>query len=127
MNQNNTLAYRLIKISVIYLIIGLGFGIYMGMKTDFSLKSVHAHINLIGWLSLAMTGVIYLQKQSLLKSKLAQVHFWLHNLGLPLLLVGQALMILGYYKFLPMPIIGSFLIFIGLGSFALNLFINLKD
>jgi hypothetical protein len=31
------------------LIVGVCLGIYMGVKEDFQLVAVHAHVNLVGW------------------------------------------------------------------------------
>lgn len=50
---------KFIKASVIYFLIGISLGIYMGVADLFQFTSAHAHINLIGWISLAITGVLY--------------------------------------------------------------------
>ncbi|WP_088347718.1 MULTISPECIES: cytochrome-c oxidase [Rhodomicrobium] len=59
------------------LICGVCLGIYMGINQDFQLSPVHAHLNLVGWASLALFGVIYRAFPELLASRLARVHFWL--------------------------------------------------
>ena len=38
---------------------GVRLGIFMGTSEHFSLAPVHAHINLIGWASLALFGIVY--------------------------------------------------------------------
>ena len=50
---------RFIKIAVLYLAVGIGLGLAMGMTEKFTLMPVHAHVNLLGWASLALCGVIY--------------------------------------------------------------------
>ena len=50
---------RFIKVSVLYFVIGIGFGMYIGFGDQFAFSSAHAHINLLGWVSLALSGVIY--------------------------------------------------------------------
>ena len=37
---------------------GMSLGIWMGMHEDFTLAPVHAHINLLGWVTLALYGSI---------------------------------------------------------------------
>jgi hypothetical protein len=59
------------------LIIGVCLGIYMGVNEDLQLVALHTHINLVGWASLALFGVIYRLYPELAASRLALVHFWL--------------------------------------------------
>lgn len=41
------------------LVVGTGFGIAMGIAHDFHLAPVHAHLNLVGWTTLALMGLSY--------------------------------------------------------------------
>ena len=41
------------------LIVGVVMGIAMGVVHDFRLGPVHAHLNLLGWASLALFGLTY--------------------------------------------------------------------
>jgi hypothetical protein len=41
------------------LVLGVGMGIAMGIAHDFHLAPVHAHLNLLGWTSLALMGLTY--------------------------------------------------------------------
>ena len=50
---------RLIKISAVYFVIGVILGLYMSIAHSYVLSSVHVHINLLGWVSLALAGIIY--------------------------------------------------------------------
>ena len=50
-----------IKAAVVYLVMGVGLGIYMGASGDHVMVPVHAHFNLLGWASLALVGLIYHQ------------------------------------------------------------------
>lgn len=63
-----------ILLSVMCLIVGLGMGIVMGAAHDFSLTPVHAHLNLLGWTSLALFGLIYKSYPALQGSWLANAH-----------------------------------------------------
>ena len=70
------------------LILGVSLGIFMGIREDFQLAPVHAHINLMGWASLALFAVIYRAFPELSASRLAQVHFWLAVPSAPVFPVG---------------------------------------
>ncbi len=48
-----------IKLAVVYLIAGVGLGIAMGASQNFLLRPVHAHLNLLGWATLALAGLVY--------------------------------------------------------------------
>lgn len=50
---------RFFKIAAVYFVIAIILGIIMGIRHDFSLTSVHAHLNLLGWVSMALFGTIY--------------------------------------------------------------------
>jgi hypothetical protein len=75
-------------LAVACLIVGACLGIYMGINEDFQLAPVHAHFNLVGWVSLALFGVIYRLYPELSASRLARLHFWLAAPSAPLLPVG---------------------------------------
>ena len=74
----------LIRISVIYLLIGTVLGMYMSIVEDFALSSVHTHISLLGWTTMTLAGIIYHIFQNLTKSVLCKIQFILFNIGLPI-------------------------------------------
>ncbi|MBU8539020.1 hypothetical protein [Falsiroseomonas tokyonensis] len=41
------------------LLVGVCLGIWMGIAHDFQLAPVHAHLNLLGWASLALMGLVF--------------------------------------------------------------------
>lgn len=77
-----------IRIAVIYLLIGVLFGLFMHATIQLQWKGTHAHINLVGWATTALFGLIYSVFPKMGNSKLGVIHFWIHNLGVPLLLIG---------------------------------------
>ncbi|HYF53272.1 MAG TPA: hypothetical protein VEA41_03340 [Salinarimonas sp.] len=76
------------------LIVGVGMGIAMGIAHDFQLSPVHAHLNLLGWTSLALFGLAYRAYPELARSRLAGAHFATAALGALALPAGIALSIL---------------------------------
>ena len=71
---------RLLQISVVYLTVGLLLGLTMGISSNFLLSGVHAHILLLGWSTMAVTGLVYLVMPGCARNRLATLHFWGHNL-----------------------------------------------
>ena len=48
------LAGRFIKSSIIYIVLGMALGIYMAASQDHSQMPTHAHLNLLGWVTMAL-------------------------------------------------------------------------
>jgi hypothetical protein len=115
-----------LKLAIVYLIIGVGMGIAMGASQNFTLRPVHAHVNLLGWTTMALAGLIYSVFPKAGESVLARVHFWLMNLALPVMMVSLGLALFGQTAILPALVVGEITAALSIAVFAANLFINLK-
>lgn len=111
-----------IRMAVAYLAIGVALGVYMGALGDHSLRSVHAHLNVFGWVSLALMGLIYGQYPEIAQNRLAQAHFWLQNLGLATMMLALAFQLTGHPQAEPVLGIGSVMAALGCCLFAANIF-----
>lgn len=115
-----------ILIAAIYLVVGFGLGAFMGGTHEFQYAPVHAHVNLLGWATMALAGLIYERYPRAGGSKLGILHFWLHNLLLPPLM----LVLFGLYAGHPDldPVAGALGGAMGIAIlvFAVNLFLNMK-
>lgn len=120
------MAQRLLKLAVLYLVLGVSLGLWMGIQQDFKLAPVHAHLGLLGWVSLALAGLIYQAHPTLSQTRLATTHFWLHNLALPPFMGGLALHLLGQSWAGPLLGLGSAAVWLGLVIFALNVWRGLR-
>lgn len=118
---------KLIKISVVYFVIGVLIGMYMSIAEKFTFSSVHVHINLLGWMSLGLAGLIYVAFPSAAETTLAKLHFWLHNIGLPVMMIALALLISGVAWAHIFVAIGGVLVVLGIILFAINIFKNVKS
>ena len=67
-------------VAPIYALIGMGFGIFMGATENFAQAPAHAHLNLIGWVTMALYGTFYALAREA-SNKLAWAVFWLNNAG----------------------------------------------
>ena len=84
-----------IVMGAVYLVVGIVFGSYMGGSGDHALAPVHAHINLLGFTLMTIFGIGYRMIPGLAEGMLPKLHFWLHQVGALLLLVGLFLMMSG--------------------------------
>ncbi len=115
------------RIAVVYFAIAVVIGIVMGASNDFSLVSVHSHMNLLGWEALALMGLIYHHLPKLGKNRLAKIHFWLHNGALPVLLLALVATARGDDPRLePLVAVASSVIGAAIFLFAVNILINGK-
>ena len=115
-----------IKLSVMYLIVGVALGIAMGASENFTLRPVHAHLNLLGWTTLGLAGLVYSVFPKVGENRLARIHFWLHNISLPVMMVTLSFLLMGNTSVLPALVISEFMMAGAVLVFAANLFINLK-
>ena len=117
---------RLIRIAALYLAIGVTMGIVMGITHQFALAPVHAHINLLGWATLAIMGVVYHVYPAAGATRLARIHFWIHNAALPVFMVGLGFALTGHEAFLPVAIGGALAVFLGIVVFVVNIWLTVR-
>jgi hypothetical protein len=117
---------RLLRIAVVYLVVGAVLGLAMGLTQKFGLAPVHAHLLLLGWASLALAGLVYHLYPAASVTRLAKIHFWLHNLGLPVFMVGLAMLLTGSESAGPVVGISASAVLAGLAIFATNVLVNVK-
>lgn len=118
---------KLIKIGILYLLIGMSMGVYMGATKDFSMRPVHAHVNLLGWTLLGLSGLVFHVFPQLEQSVLAKVYFWLYNFSVPLTLVCLFLFLNGNTAIDPILGLGSVLITVSAACLAWLLLTKLPD
>ncbi|GAB3462995.1 hypothetical protein GCM10027321_25200 [Massilia terrae] len=113
-----------LKLAITYLIIGVGLGIAMGASRNFALAPVHAHINLLGWTTMALAGLVYTVFPVAGASRLAKIHFWLINLSVPVMLGSLAVLLLGNPAIEPVLALSEIVAAIGIAAFAANIYLN---
>lgn len=109
----NTLSNWFLRLAVLYLVVGVTLGIVMGATQDHSLYPVHAHLNLLGWVSLALFGLFYRAIPAAAGGRLARAHFWIY---VPAHLVQMVLLTLLYCGLEAVePALGLASVLVGLG------------
>lgn len=110
---------KFLLLAALMLTVGVGLGIRMGIAHDFMLAPVHAHINLVGWASLALFGIVYRLYPQMAASRLAGLHFILAAPAAVMFPIGIALSILAGRPLVA--IVASLLWFAGVLLFLVNL------
>ena len=96
--------------AVIAVLIGMSWGIVMAMSQDHSSMPAHAHLNLLGWVSLFLFGIFYRLHPALEVSRIALAQVWIWIVGTIALTVGVAMLHAGNKAGEPYAGIGSFVL-----------------
>ncbi len=118
-----SIATRFILTAALFGTIGFIMGISMGMSRDFSMTPVHGHLNLIGWLSMAVFGIVYKLYPPMAADSLAKIHYWLVTVGVVVMMVSLALLIKGVASIALILVLGEVMVVL---SMLLFLFIVWK-
>jgi cbb3-type cytochrome oxidase subunit 1 len=84
-------ASRFFASAIVYIILGMALGLVMGITQDHAQMPTHAHILVVGWVTFAIYGFFYHTFPEAARNRLANVHFWLAEISLVVLLIGLAL------------------------------------
>jgi cbb3-type cytochrome oxidase subunit 1 len=114
---------RFLQLAVIAAVIGMAWGITMGMRQDFVTSSAHAHLNLLGWVSMMVYGLFYRAFPEVAASRLTTFHFIVNVVGVLLFVPSLAFVLIDHSTPLaPVLIVASLLLFLSMLIFAVNVF-----
>lgn len=85
---------RFFQLAVLGALTGMGLGVMMGKSEDFTLAPLHAHINLLIWVSMSVYALFYKAYPQAAASKLAPIHFGLNVIGVLSMLPMLAILLL---------------------------------
>jgi hypothetical protein len=104
--------------AVLYALSGMGLGMFMGATQDFTMRPLHAHINLLGWATLALMGAFYGVAGDRAPRRLGWIVFTVANLGNLMLLSMLSLIVQGKPPILPILMGGEVLVVAGMALFG---------
>jgi hypothetical protein len=115
-----------LRLAVAFALMGVGLGYWMGMTHQFLLSPVHAHINLLGWVSMFLYGLFYRAMPMAAAGLLPKIHAVLATLGLPLMMIGLTIQLLAIPSLMaavpPLMIAGPTMVVLGMAVFAVIVF-----
>jgi hypothetical protein len=110
-----------LRSGVLFALAGMGIGIFMAASHDHTLTPVHAHVNLLGWVTMFLAGLFYALRPEC-QTKMAIVHLALSVVGLLILTPGLVGALEGYGWGEPLAGIGSVLTLLAALLFATIVF-----
>ncbi len=82
-----------IGLGLIFLVVGMAFGIWMGINQDFQFVDAHAHWNLVGFVTSILYGLIHRAYPKLSESRLTWPQCIVHVLGVLIFAPGIILVV----------------------------------
>ena len=76
------------RTAVLLGLVGMLFGVFMGVNQDFRLAHFHAHWNLLGWVAFFIYGAFYALAPAARVGVLPKLHYALSLLGLAIFMTG---------------------------------------
>jgi hypothetical protein len=109
-------------VGVVYVLIGMGWGMHMGEANDFVMAPAHAHLNLLGWVTMALYGIFYALTGQTLSPRLAWANLIASTLGV-LVMIPSLALYLGHGndpQYIPEIVVGEVLTVVGMLIFAVS-------
>lgn len=104
------------------MLVGMTLGMHMGASGNFTLMPVHAHLNLLGFVVMAIYGAFYALVQAF-SEKLAWINFGFSAAGVVVMTPALAMMLSsGDTALEPIVALGGALAMIGLIVFGVSVF-----
>jgi len=101
-----------IMIGLVWVLIGMIFGTWLGASDHRNFADSHAHINLLGFVASSLFGIFYWAYPNMAKSKLAMWQFIIYEAGVAILIIGKV-MVDNDGLFNPFLVAGSLITIIG--------------
>ncbi len=109
---------RYFRAAVIYALLGLLLGIHMASSQDHTQMPTHAHLLLLGWVSLFLAGGFF-RLYPTVQGKLAAAHWWIANIGILVMVPGVGLIMAGIEgPGVPLASGGALIVLFGMAIFA---------
>jgi putative Mn2+ efflux pump MntP len=98
------------RAAVLMVIAGMIWGIVMGISQDHSTLPAHAHLNLLGWVSLFLFGIYYHLHPAIDRGGLAFLQVWIWIVATVILTIGVGLVHSGHQIGDPIAAVSSLLV-----------------
>ena len=113
----------LFRISVSLGLIGIILGIVMGIRQDFVLMPAHAHLNLLGFVTMFLSALYYRVVPEAAASALARYQAIVSVAGAVVFPIGIGCVLLGGHdRFEPVVVAGALTVLLGMALFAVIVF-----
>jgi hypothetical protein len=114
------------KTAIVFLIVGIAAGIHMSITGDHSVTGAHAHINLLGWVTMALFGTYFAFEPEKASSRLARIQYGVYTIGVVVMMPSLYFLLMGNPALEPLVAVSSLVVFAGVLLFAVVIFSGKK-
>lgn len=113
---------KFLRLGALSALVGMALGVWMGANETFTLRPVHAHVNLLGFASMMLFGLFYRAFPAAGRGWMPMVHFVLSVVGFLILMPSLTLMLLGKPLFMPGMIASEIMLVASIALFVVIVF-----
>lgn len=101
-----------------FLVAGILVGLKMSVAHDYAATGAHAHINLLGWVTMAIFGTFHALNPRGAGSRLAKAQYYVYTGGVLVMTPSLYLLLTGTPSLEPLVAASSLVVFVGVLMFA---------
>ena len=110
-------------VGALCVLVGMFWGMHMGEANDFQLAPAHAHLNLLGWVTMALYGTFYALTAQTMSPRLAWTNFLLSVAGILVMIPSLAIFLATSNKdLIKVMVVGEVLSVLALLTFLISVF-----
>lgn len=107
-----------LQAAVLLALVGMSWGVFMGASGDHATHAAHAHLNLLGFVSLFLFGLFYHLHPATDRAPLATIHVWVWLGGTVTLTVAVAMITTGRLAGEPIAAVAALILIADMALFA---------
>ena len=111
-----------LRLGVLSALVGMALGVWMGANENFTLRPVHAHVNLLGFASMMLFGLFYRAFPAAGRGWTPMAHLVLSVVGFLILMPSLTLMLLQRPLFMPAMIASEIMLVSSMALFVVIVF-----
>lgn len=104
--------------AICFLIVGILVGLKMSIAHDYAAVGAHAHINLLGWVTMSIFGAFHALNPRGAGTRLAKVQYYVYTGGVIVMTPALYLLLTGIPSLEPVVAVSSLVVFAGVLMFA---------
>jgi len=117
---HNNLSNWYFRLAMCWILVGIALGIVMAATHDHTLFPAHAHINLLGWVTMGIFAFFYRLWPAAAATKLAKIQFWIYAPAHFVQMVTLTMLLRGSAAIEPVLAIASMVVGVAFLMFVVN-------
>ena len=108
--------------AIVFLIAGIMIGLHMSITHSYAPAGAHAHINLLGWVTMSLFGTYLALNPQKARWPLARIQYYIYTAGVLVMTPSLYMLLSGYTGAEPVVAVASLVTFAGVILFAYIIF-----